>query len=862
MTAATTSRTCTLVFTDIEGSTTLLTRLGTQWAAVLGRHHEIVSEVVSATEGDVVDTQGDAFFLLYGEAPAAVEFARRVTHRLDAEPWPDGAQVRIRIGVHTGTVELAPTGPVGLDVHKAARVASAAHGGQAILTASTRERLTDVDLLDLGLHRLKDIPTPLQLWQVTAPDLADDFPPLRSLDARREAVPDSPRRLLGRANELDRLCGQLADGARLITVVGPGGVGKTSLALEAARRRLGESSAGAAFVGLAPETRVDGVIPRIAAALGVDVGDDAAADLGAALAKERLLLVLDNLEQVPGVGSVLGELLDRTAAVQVLATSRTPLDVRAEQVLWLDALGLPQGDDVADVSDAAASRLFAARAADARPGFVLDAANAADVAALCRHLDGLPLALELAAARVRTLTPHDLLRRLRDSTQLLRSSTRDVDPRQRSLQATIDWSVELLPEPARDLFAGLACFAGDWSLERLEQICTAYGFDDDVMDLLDVLVAHSLVRPIDTGDRLRMSVPVREAAERRAADAGTADSWARAHLAAYLGLAQAAIEHPGVPPWVEHEIDELRRAVRTARAEDPMQWALLVGLINEWLGGGRDVMDEVSAALALPDLPDFVHARLLEASARLAVMHGRWADGIASQDAAVAAWRRVGHTLGLAGALCGRAMIAGPDDVEAVAWCDEAAELIAGSGRQDLAQYPLWARAQIMVQRHDVAAASQVLAQLQSMPPGPVEDVRRTVGTLHFTADCHLLLGDGRAAVEAYGRALRHASTRGLLAQCVVELEGLAQALAVDGDLASAFEVLLGSATLRASVDGVPDLPWWRAMVDQTVADPAVTRLDLDQRFAAESRVNARGAEGAIEHGLQLSRPGGEAPSA
>lgn len=856
--AAPTTRTCTLVFTDMEGSTRLLARLGDRWAALLARHHEIVREVGDLHAGEQVDTQGDAFFLLFDRAPDAAAFAAEVNRRLADEPWPDGARVRVRIGLHTGTVEFGPTGPVGMDVHKAARVSSAAHGGQVVLTEPTRASLPDAELRNLGRHRLKDVPEPVQLWQLAAPGLTAEFPPLRSLDARRLLLPPRDQPLLGRDDELADLDRLLDGGARLVTVTGPGGAGKTTLAVEAARRAASGSRDGVVFVPLAGVQEVDDVLPAVGAALSIEPSDDPVASLAQALDGEGLLLVLDNLEQVLDVGPRLVALTDRTAGLRLLVTSRAPLGVRAEQTLPLDTLGVPTDDGLEEVAASPAVQLFVARAAAVRPGFAVTAGNAADIAALCRHLDGLPLALELAAVRLRTLEPRSLLLRLQESTALLRSTARDADPRQRSLQATIDWSVDLLPADVRALFSGLGCFAAGWSAERLEQVATARGLDPvDALDALDVLVEHSLVRPPGADGRLRMTVPVRDAARARAAADGTQGEWAAAHLEVYAGLAMQVTLASFVPPELSAEVEDLRLALRTAQTVDSAQWASLVGFGFEWLAGQNGAAAteaEVRAALALPGLPNLTRGLLLDAAARLAVYRGRWVEGVKLQDQAVETWRHADEPLGLARSLVYRAMMgSAEDDVDA--WCDEATTLLIEDGHGDLIHYALWARAQGMVVRGDVAAAAAVLTELDALPPGDATDSRRRGLHLHFTADCHLLLGEGRAAVEAYGRALRNALGEGLLSQCITELEGMAQALVLEGRLALAYEVVLGAVALRESLGGGPLLPWWQARVDRDVLAPAAELPDAE-REACRRHAQERGPEGTVALGLELSAAG------
>lgn len=852
-------RTQTMVFTDIEGSTQLLARLGAHWSSVLSRHHALARDACAASGGVEIDTQGDAFFLLYDDARGAVDFAARLQRSLAAQVWPEDVDVRVRIGLHTGTVERGPTGPLGMDVHKAARVGSSAHGGQVVLTGATKELLEGVPLRDLGDHRLKDLPLPVRLWQLLGEGLAEDFPPVRSLDARRSELPPRDLPVIGRHAELTTLSGLFAQGVRLVTITGPGGTGKSTLQEEAGRRHLLDSTDGVALVRLAGVQEASAVLPAVAQALGVELEDDPVRALAAGLAKESLLLMLDNVEQVLDVAPQLAQLLDLAPALRLLVTSRAPLRIHQEHVLPLGPLPLPVADALDAATSSPAVQLFAASVARIRPGFLVDAHNVADVTALCRHLEGLPLALELAAARCRTFEPGQLLPRIAESTALLRSTARDLDPRQRSLQATIEWSVRLLPGPAQELFDGLGCFEGGASLELLESVSEARGMDPlDALESLDVLVEHSLVRPPNTEGRFTWPVPVRDAARARAEAAGTADAWSAAHRTALLQLAWSAWDaFWELDATLLPELDNLRRALATAEAQDPACYAVLAGAAANWLAG-EDRHEEAYAhlqrAMLLPDLDARTQATVLEAAADVATRVGLGAESPVLLDRSISLWRACGDPVALARALSDRCMIDDSADLDVAALTDEAISLLRAANRQDLMIHAVGARAQVLIARGDPAGAAEVLAQLDQLPVSAQAETWARALVLHFTADCHLLLGAGEAAVHAYGASVRHALGLGKLGQVAIEIEGLSQALAVTGSALRSLELLEGVALLRRSLgmDVVTAFTWWNAMIERNV-HARLSSLPEEDLAAARARAASRGPEGVVALALELS---------
>ena len=449
--------TVTLFFTDIEGSTRLLIELGDRYAEVLAHHRRLMREAFATHGGVEVDTQGDAFFVVFARPQDAVAAAA------DAQRAHAGRPIRVRIGIHTGTPTLTEEGYAGLDVHRAARVMAAGHGGQVLVSQTTCDLLDGTfGMRDLGEHRLKDLTAPQRLYQLLIEGLPVAFPALKTLEGRPTNLPVQPSPLIGREGELAEVCFLLRrNDVRLLTLTGPGGSGKTRLALQAAAELLDEHEGGTFFVGLAPVTEPELVVPTIAQTLGLREwpGRTISETLRDYLERKTVLLLLDNLEQVVDAASAIGDLLASCPKLSILATSREPLRLAAEREYPVDPLS---SDD--------AVALFTERARTAKPHFDLTPENEAVVREICGRLDDLPLAIELAASRVKLLPLQALRDRLNERLSLLTGGARDAPERQRTLRAAIDWSFRLLAEDEQALFARLGVFPGSFSLEAAEAI--------------------------------------------------------------------------------------------------------------------------------------------------------------------------------------------------------------------------------------------------------------------------------------------------------------------------------------------------------------------------------------------------------
>ena len=649
--------TVTFLFTDMEGSTRLLQRIGPRYAAALADHHRLLRAAFTAHGGYEVDTQGESFFIAFPSAPAALAAAASATRALAAYSWPDDASVRVRMGLHTGAPQRVGDRYIGLDVHRAARIAAAGHGGQILLSDATaglvRGGLPEgTELRDLGAHRLKDLQQAERLTQLVVFGLPADFPPLKALDARPHNLPVQPSPLVGREHEIAALAALLRqDAVRLVTLTGPGGVGKTRLGLRVAAEVLHAYPDGVWHVRLSRLTDPALVIPTIAATLNVrESGGAPLADvLRASLRDKRLLLVLDNFEQVARAALDVADLLEACPGLAILVTSRVALHLRGEHEYALAPLALPDPRHPPAperLSLYAAVALFIERARAAQADFAITNATAPAVAAICARLDGLPLAIELAAARVKLLPPPALLGRLDHSLPVLIGGARDMPEHQQTMRATLAWSEDLLRPEERRLFRRLAVFAGGGTLDAVEVVCAspagAPPLDLDLLEGLSALVDHSLIQQREeTGEpRFGMLHVVREFASERleaipasgpratalsaAASGGypsEADTIRRAHAEFFVALAERAepeLIGLDTAEWLgrlERELDNLRAALRHSLDHG---WVDLATRLGSALGSfwntrgdyseGRRWLEEL---LALPDLTpggDIAHA--------------------------------------------------------------------------------------------------------------------------------------------------------------------------------------------------------------------------------------------------------------
>jgi len=572
--------TVTLLFSNIEGSTALLGRLGGRYGEALSAQRALMRAAVSASGGREMEAVGDSFFVVFGSAGDAVGCCVAAQRALAGHDWPGGEAVRVRMGLHSGEPARQEDRYVGLAVHRARRIAAAAHGGQVVLSDVTRQLVesqlaADVSVRDLGWHRLEDIEAPERIYQLVIPGLPDRFPPLRSLGAPSR-LPVPLTALVGRGGDLEQVTAALTGpGVRLVTLTGTGGVGKTRLALAAVAPLDQEFPHGVFFIALAA-VRDAGVMWQAIADV-LDVAGDGPAE-GAVtgyLAGRRALLVLDNLEQLHGAAEVVAQLLAAAPGLVVLATSRGPLHLAGERELTVPPLPVPrEAGSVEEVAASGAVRLFVQQAAMVRPGFTVTEDNAADIAAICGRLDGLPLAIELAAARLRLLAARALLARLGRSLDLAGADA-GRPSRQQTLRGTIAWSYDLLASDLAEAFRRAGVFAGGCDLDALAAVAMAGPGSEtgsDPLQLAAGLLDVSLITVTDGVDgepRVGMLETIREYALERLEQTGDLEEARRRHAEYYAGVAEQADEqlrgsgpaHLASLDRLEAEHDNLRAAL-------------------------------------------------------------------------------------------------------------------------------------------------------------------------------------------------------------------------------------------------------------------------------------------------------------
>ncbi len=640
--------TLTFLFSDVEGSTRRWEEHEQEMRALIARHDALLGGIVAAHDGVVVRPrgEGDSLFCVFVRASDAAGAALAGQRALEAEDWGAVGPLRVRMGLHTGEADLRDGDYYGSAVNRCARIRATGHGGQIIVSAAAAQLMRyelphDAGLRDLGRHRLKDLTEPEQLYQLEAPGLPRSFPPLKTLGYRPNNLPLAQTDFLGREREVAQAL-RLLRAERLATLTGPGGTGKTRLALQVAAEALDDFADGVFFVDLAPISDPALVAAVIAQTLGVREapGQTQQDALRSYLTDRNLLLLLDNFEQVLNAAPLLTVLLMNCPSIKLLVTSRTVLRLVGEHELPVAPLPLPDAahrTDPAALQQYTAVALFVARAQNARPGFALTEENAEAVAAICARLDGLPLAIELAAARIRVLLPQALLERLGARLKLLTGGARDAPARQRTLRDTIAWSYELLEPEERTLFCWLAPFAAGCTLESIEAICTAEaGPRIDPLDGIESLVEKSLLRLDDaeTGEpRFSMLATIREfALEQLAAGGADGPAWSAflAHCIALAEQAETALAGADQGAWLgrlEQEHDNLRvaldHAIAMLAAGDALRLAGALWRfwdLRGYLSEGRGWLERALSAGAGLDAPE--RGKVLNGAGWLAMRQG------------------------------------------------------------------------------------------------------------------------------------------------------------------------------------------------------------------------------------------------
>jgi predicted ATPase len=810
-------------------------------------HRRVLREVVARCGGVEVEMQGDSFHFAFAHARDAAAAAAAAQHTLAEHDW-ESEPIRVRMGIHTGEPIVSGNLYAGLDVHRAARVMSAGHGGQVLVSEATRRLLgSEYELQDLGEHRLKDLLAPVRLYQLGE----GEFPPPTSLYRTNLPIPPTP--FLGRERELADLAALLAeDGARLLTLTGPGGTGKTRLAVQAAAETAERYADGIFWVSLASLTEATLVMPRISQVFGLreQAGQTPGDVLGEYLYERETLIVLDNFEQLIDAAEDLAHLLARAPRLRLLVTSRIPLRVSAEHVYEVRPMALP-APGVADLSALSrfdAIRLFVARATSANPAFVLTSTNAGSVTELCRRLDGLPLALELAAARTGLLPPEAMLSRLGERLALLTQGARDAPERQKTLRATIEWSYRLLGEREQTLFARLAAFRGGRTIEAIEAVCDLDGdLSGDLLDRLEALIDSSLLRQIPAAGgepRFVMLETIHEYAWERLCARRESEDVLRRHATYFCSFAEKAEpivtrggpEQAGWMARLEDEHDNLRAALQafSAAGEGELQVRLAAALGPFWFYSGLWAEGQEALERALKASAGRTSARVAAlycasglASVRGAydLAHQRAREGVElAESLGDRYWR--GRTL----ARLGRVASEQGHSERAVELCEDALSIFRELGDDFGISHAARELGTFALDRREYAVARRYLEEAHASNLARADRLRAstTLVDLGLVALHEGLLEEAR---ERFQASLTESVELHFKDICAWSLEGLAAIEADAGDAGLAARLLGAAEAIWEEVGG------GLSPADQPMHDRAVERVRTriqSERLAAE----------------------------
>ncbi len=898
--------TLTFVFSDIEGSTRLEQAIGTvAYGAIRERHRALLRAAFAAHGGEEQGTEGDSFFVVFRSARGAIAAALAAQRALAAEPWPEGAEVRVRMGVHSGEARTHAGSLLGIDINRAARIAAVAHGGQVLVSEVARSLVRDegqagISFRDLGSHRLKDLDQPEQLHQLVADGLRGEFPPLRTIDARPNTLPAQLTLFVGRATEraaVDRLLA----GHRLVTLTGPGGTGKTRLSIEVAGHAADSFPDGIFFVPLDAVRDPGLVASQIAGALGLsESGGRPARDLVVDwLARRTALLVLDNFEQVVDAAPFVADLLRSVPGLKLIVTSRASLRISGEHeypvpglpappdlsgLSAMERAQLPLRDRVVDAEGLAtyeSVRLFIERATAVRPGFQVTNDNAPAIAAICAKLQGMPLAIELAAARVRVLSPDAILARLTSQLTALGAGSRDLPERQQTLRGAIAWSYDILDAGDRRLLERLSVFRGGIDLEAAEAVCgPAEELHRDVVDGLGELADQSLLRVVDGGEaRFQMLETIREFAAEMLVAHGEGDLVRGRFGAWFLGLAERArplLAGPDQRTWLdrlEMEHDNLRAALDRATAAGDAGTAigLAFALWRFWQMRGhlfeaRLRLDAMSAAPWSRQSP-VLHARLLEALGGVCWWQADVAAMRVAYEEAVTLWRAAGNRSELANALYNYSFCftispnpreaASNTDPDGIGWASlqEALELYRALGDERGQANVLWGIGNKEYFSNDPTAGVATLTEALGIYRR-VGDRTMEAWALHMLGAAKLRLGDLEASRGLFAGALRLFQGSGDASGLTLVFDDFASQAAYDGDPERAARLWGAARSLTAST-GAGLASYVDQFLDQFLRPTAQAMLSPEE----VARLAAEGAAMTIDQVVAYALESGEAPS-
>jgi len=790
--------TVTFLFTDIEGSTRLMQQLGKDYVELQMAHHELLRSAFRSNEGRELRTEGDSFFCVFASALDACQAAAAAQRSLAAYPWPDGAAIRVRIGLHTGEAPLMGDEYIGLDVHHAARIAGAAYGGQTLVSEATQALVAGslpqaLELRDLGTHRLRDLARTERIYQLVVDGVPHTFPALRTLDGTPNNLPTQLTSFVGRS-EMVANAKRLLDGSRLLTLTGPGGIGKTRLSLQVAAETFDRFPDGVYFVALSAVRDPDLIPSAIAQALSIPTeGNRLPLDLVLEhLRSKKVLLVMDNFEQLlPEAAGFPSTLLQASPNLKVVVSSRAALRAYGEQEFPVEPLLVPDSrthPSLETVSQYEAVKLFIERAMAAKPDFHATNENAPAIAGICERVDGLPLAIELAAARIKLFSPQALYSRLEKSLSALGVGARDVPSRQQTLNGAIAWSYEMLDAPSRRLMARFSVFARGADLEQAEAVCgPAEEVGVDVVTGLDQLADQSLLRRVPDVDepRLLMLQTIREFAGERLEESGEAQLIRDRHAEAFAAMAQAAEgrlfgdERKAMLDRLEQDNDNFRAALDWCISHQRTELALRLGaaMWRFWQMRGhlREGRARLQAVLALPDVnehPD-AHRRGLEAAGGIAYWQ---ADMVAAQawyDECLVLTRATGDKKAIANAIYNASfpLVVGRIEMQkALPLLDEALALYRELGDDAAIARCLWG----------IGNVHQFLLEYSAAVPPLDEsiDLSRKLGdnfglgwSLHTRAVVAINLGDPATAQPLVTEALGIASRAGDISAITILLD-------------------------------------------------------------------------------------------
>ncbi len=901
----------TLLFTDIEDGVQLWEADRDAMAAASARHDRMVRELIEASGGHVFKAVGEAHRAVFADPVAALSSAVAIQRAAGAEPWAASLPIGVCMALHSGACAERDGDYVGPVVNRTARLLDIGHGGQVLVTAATYALLADrlpggIGLRDLGEQRLKDLGRAERVFQVTGSGLADGFGVLRSLDdpALRHNLPSQATSFVGRTAELAELRALVSGGSRLVTIAGPGGIGKSRLALQVAADALDGTGDGVWLAELAPVTEPELVTRTAAAALrvGEAPGRPMLGTLTDAIGDRDLLLILDNAEQVLGAVAELADAVVRSCPrACLLVTSREPLGLSGEHVFRVPGLAVPPADLAAPDRLAAfeSVQLFAEHAALHRQGFIVDDASAAAVAAICVRLDGIPLALELAAARLGSLSVSEINARLDQRFRLLTTGNRTALPRHQTLRALIDWSYDLLGSEEQIVFGRFSVFAGGWTLDAAEAVARGSDVAEwQVLDLLAALVGKSLVQAevIHSSTRYRLLETIRHyAAERLALRAGSDLREAQvAHRDHYLSLVETAaaqLRGPDEHRWldrIEAEFDNIRAALAFSitdpgSAEPGLRLAAGLKWFCYMRGHSGEIIEALSDLLGRPDArrPTRDRARALAAKCHLLNNFGRRPDIPSMAEEAITIARDLADDF-VAGealcALCWFKFLTG-DLPAALAIVDEAIALARSAGNPHLLSTALSYRATFKGESGDRDAASVDRQEILALAQAAGDNYVLVVTLLNLGVD-QVAAGERPAGVASFQEALEVAEAHGYQHLAAALALNLGFVYLMDGDAASARRLFIGvldtaratgektfvhvailGLAVAASADGDPTVAatlYGAADHQYEQAGQAFDALDVELRAGAQARLLDALGEAALDaagrHGRTLSQ--------